>query len=109
MTKTKNELQIEKEVGEIKEAIVSKDYDKAKQLLGEYINEELTKEERGEIYTQLILLYVDTVNETNETYRKSLELALAATKKLQSEEIKAEDKLKSLVIKQKLQEIDDLD
>lgn len=109
MPTKEHKKQFGNELGEIRESLVRKDFAAAKKMLGEYIDRELTKEERGEIYTQLILLYIDTVNETNEMYRKSLEQAIEATKRLKTEETKMVDKFKTLEIKHKLQEIDDLD
>lgn len=102
-------MEIEHQITKIKEAISTRNFSEVKKLLHDFLSVDLTDMERGEIYTQLTLLYIDTVNETNEVYRKSLELALAATKKLKDKEKGLNDEIKTIGVKRRLQEIDDLD
>ena len=59
---------------------------KLKQILDKALSENLSDQERGEIYAQFTVLYLETVNSLNRQYEKVLDDSIAILKDLNEQE-----------------------
>ncbi|MBU3668954.1 MAG: hypothetical protein FGM57_03225 [Candidatus Taylorbacteria bacterium] len=73
------------------------------------LSQKLTSAEKGKIYTESLMAYLAIKNEVDKAYLESLESGMRSLSELMSEEKKEGDEIEKNVIRQKLQEIDDMD
>jgi hypothetical protein len=66
----------------------------AKVLMESFLNQELSAEEKGQIYTQIISTYLAVSNKMNEEYLSELDKSVAAIKKFKEVSKKTEDKMR---------------
>lgn len=57
-----------------------------KQILDKALSENLSDRERGEVYAQFAILYLETVNSLNRQYEKVLDDSIAILKDLNEQE-----------------------
>ncbi len=82
--------------------IKSGDFKGAKKLIGAFLDQELSPEEKGHIYTQIISTYLSISNKMNASYLQQLNDSLAALKKFNVLNKKNDDKLRVDEIQEKL-------
>ncbi len=73
------------------------------------IQEPLTSEEKGKIYTDTLLAYLSIKNDLDQAYLETIESGLHSLGQLIESEKKQNDLIEEDIIRKKLQEIDDLD
>jgi hypothetical protein len=78
-------------------------------LIDKTLEKPLSSEERGRIYTDALLTYIQIKNEIDTAYLETLETGLAKLKELLDHERIQKNDVEKAVIRQKLQEINDLD
>lgn len=88
----------------LKSMLESHDYPGAKKLIRSFLDQELSDEEKGKIYTQIISTYLTLVNDVNKSYLDELKVTTGALKKLRLNKKKTDEELRVMELKQKLSE-----
>ena len=91
------------DINEIEKLIAANDFEGAKKMLDDVVDQQLTSEEKGEIYTKIASAYLEATHAVNQEYIKKLDETLELMGEVEKEEKKEHDKLKVLEIKLGLQ------
>lgn len=78
-------------------------------MIDSALSENLTSIEKGKVYTEAILAYMHIKNEVDKVYLETIEKGMQSLSELIDNEKKDVDEVEKDVIRQKLQEIDDMD
>ena len=88
----------------LKSMLNHSDYIGAKKLIGSFLDQKLSAEEKGKIYTQVVTTYLTMINDVNKSYLEELVATNQALKKLQVSEKDTNEKLRISELKKQLSE-----
>jgi flagellin-specific chaperone FliS len=70
------------EMKKLEQLIKEQRFEEAKAILDAFFAKEWTKEEKGEMYVQLMMMYMQITNRLNEEYLQTLDETIATIKEI---------------------------
>lgn len=92
-------MAIQLDIDQFEKLIAANDFAAAKKLLDEVTDQELTEEEKGEIYTKIASAYLKASHEINKEYIKTLDETIELLEKANKSEKLSDEKIKMAEIK----------
>lgn len=87
------------DIDQFEKLIAANDFAGAKVLLDEVTDQELTEEEKGEIYTKITSAYLKAKHQINKDYIKTLDETIELLEKTNKSEKLTDEKIKLVEIK----------
>ena len=91
------------DIQEIEKLITAKDFAGAKKMLDDAVDQKLTQEEKGEIYTKIAGAYLQASHAANQEYIEKLDETIGLLEDVHKAEKKGNEKLKLMEVKLGLQ------
>lgn len=96
----------------LNKSIKEKNFKAAKKLIDGFLEQEPSREDKGQIYTETVSIYIDMINSMNESYLNQIKRTTEALKTIDLAEAEVNDSLKVIQVRKKLKSIieeDDLE
>lgn len=88
------------------EALLAKeDWPQAKKLLEDYLQSDLTPEEKGAAYVKFASIYLDVTNRLNQAYKETLEEAVGFADEVKAKEKEIKEKAGASSVKQQIKKL----
>ncbi len=89
----------------LKQLLEEESYEEAKTLILHHFNQELTPEQKGEVYTELVMDYITMANETNKSYLEALQNIINSIKQVEDTKTETEKQIDVAVVKNQIQDL----